>query len=199
MRIFLAIYIFLVLPLVAGVKAKTPQAAQTSQEPCNEGADRWAVKTLTDSSAKKIRLTAIKSSVLEMRSFRPGRKISGKTPRFAEEFKTYEIICRIPEYLREDDGDFHLVLADTLYPDSTIIGEIPNPLCPTVQKSSQINKIASAAAYFVENVKAKGAGKIKPGIYKVKGVCFYDRVHGQKGGAKNGIELHPILSIKKVK
>jgi hypothetical protein len=195
MRLFLAIYFLLVLPIFIG-RAKDP-AIQT-EKPCVEGIDRWSVKTMTDSLAKKVRLTPIKSSILEMRSFKPGRKIGGKTPRFGEEFKTYEIVCRITEYIREADGDFHLVLADTLYPDSTIVGEIPDPLCPSVQKSTQINKITTSRVYFVENVKEK-AGRTKPGIYRVKGIAFFDKVHGQKGGAKNGIEIHPILSIKKLK
>jgi hypothetical protein len=29
----------------------------------------------------------------------------------------------------------------------------------------------------------------------VRGVGFFDKIHGQTGVARNGIELHPVLSI----
>jgi len=34
------------------------------------------------------------------------------------------------------------------------------------------------------------------GLATITGVAFFDRVHGQIGVAPNGIELHPVLSIK---
>jgi hypothetical protein len=40
------------------------------------------------------------------------------------------------------------------------------------------------------------AVKIDPIQVRVTGVGFFDRVHGQNGVAKNGIELHPLLDIK---
>jgi hypothetical protein len=171
---------------------------QEAPKPKCGGVDRWDVKTMTDKEAKKVKLTAVKTSIAKLRAFKPGKKIGDKTPRFNEEFQVYEIICTVTYYSKEEDGDYHLVLADTADPKLTIIGEIPDPLCDRVQPSAQIEKISSARVFFVENVKGK-ANKPKKGIWKIKGVAFYDRVHGQKGVAPNGFELHPILSIKKIK
>lgn len=30
---------------------------------------------------------------------------------------------------------------------------------------------------------------------RVTGVGFYDKIHGQSGVARNGIELHPVLAL----
>jgi hypothetical protein len=40
------------------------------------------------------------------------------------------------------------------------------------------------------------AVSITPTKARLTGVGFFDRVHGQNGGAPNGIELHPILCIE---
>jgi hypothetical protein len=39
------------------------------------------------------------------------------------------------------------------------------------------------------------AVKIDPTPVRVTGVGFFDRIHGQNGVAKNGVELHPVLDI----
>lgn len=38
--------------------------------------------------------------------------------------------------------------------------------------------------------------KVTPTKVRITGVGFFDRTHGQTGGAPNGIELHPVLSLK---
>src|SRR5260370_37385818 len=38
--------------------------------------------------------------------------------------------------------------------------------------------------------------KVEPTPVVVTGVGFFDKVHGQMGVAKNGIEIHPILAIE---
>jgi hypothetical protein len=34
------------------------------------------------------------------------------------------------------------------------------------------------------------------GRVRIRGVGFWDEIHGQTGVAPNGIELHPVLSIR---
>ena len=32
---------------------------------------------------------------------------------------------------------------------------------------------------------------------RVTGVIFFDKVHGQIGGSRNGVELHPVLDVER--
>ena len=33
---------------------------------------------------------------------------------------------------------------------------------------------------------------------RLTGVIFFDKVHGQIGGALNGVELHPVLKVEAI-
>jgi hypothetical protein len=37
------------------------------------------------------------------------------------------------------------------------------------------------------------------GVYVLTGVFFFDKMHGVKGAPPNGAELHPLLTMKKLK
>lgn len=161
------------------------------------GDERWDVKTLTDVDVKKVDFKADTVSVDYLIKIQPDRKISNKLPRFGIEFKSYVVVCGVREYRREEDGDYHLVLYDIKDTAKTMIGEIPLTFCSSVAKSKYAKKFEQATDYFEEKMIDKKY-KVKKGVYKIYGVAFYDKKHGQLGLAPNGIEIHPILSIKKV-
>jgi len=41
-----------------------------------------------------------------------------------------------------------------------------------------------------------GRFRLLTGTATITGVAFFDVIHGQRGVAPNGIELHPVLSFK---
>ena len=171
-------------------------STQNSDIDCS-GEERWNVKTLTDVDAKKINFKADTVTIDYITKIQPDRKISSKLPRFGIEFKTYVIVCGIREYRREEDGDYHLVLYDLKDTTKTMIGEIPFTFCSSVAASKYAKKFEQSTDYFEEKIRDR-KNKTKKGVYKIYGVAFYDKKHNQLGLAPNGIEIHPILSIKKV-
>lgn len=161
------------------------------------GDERWDIKTLTDADAKKVNFKADTVTIDFLRTIIPDRKIGNKIPRFGIEFKTYVIKCDIREYRLEDDGDYHLVLVSLKDTNKTMIGEIPLTFCESVAKSKYTKKFETSRQYFETKVMSK-KNKTKRGVYLIYGTAFYDKIHGQLGVAPNGIEIHPILSIKKI-
>jgi len=168
-------------------------AAQTDAPSC--GVDRIKVKSCSDSDAVKINSTPRKTSIKTLTSKSAPDKISKKLPRTGLEFKTYKIQAKITYWNTQEDGDFHLVLQDLKDSTLTMIGEIPDPNCDEVKNGIFFKQIESARKSF--NLIKWTKNRVLPGIYNITGVAFFDKVHGQKGVAKNGIELHPILSIEK--
>ncbi len=156
---------------------------------------RWDVKTLTDAATNNISFTYADTSISSLINIQPQVTVNNTTPRFGIEFRTYKILCRIREYKLSSDGDYHLVMEDINDPSKTMIGEIPDPNCGAVQNSSHIAEINLARKTFENFVEV--TSQVKPGIYIIQGVAFYDQVHGQLGVAPNGIEIHPILNIVK--
>lgn len=166
------------------------------ESPCG-GKERWDVKTLTDAGINKINFTPDTITIDSLIKIMPNRRIGNTLPRFGIEFKTYVIKCSIREYRKEDDGDYHLVLVSLKDTSKTMIGEIPNPFCSSVFISQYVSKFAETRTYFEQSIILR-RNKTKRGIYLIYGVAFYDKKHSQIGVATNGIEIHPILSIKKL-
>ena len=161
------------------------------------GVDRRAVKVLNDTDAKNISFTAMRTDVVDMTKFKCPEKISRTLPRFEKEFNVYQLNCTIREYRKEEDGDYHLVLQQADDTTITIVGEIINPTCDDLKNNPHLQEYITVRAEFEKYILPKN--KVKGGYYKLKGVCFFDRPHGQLGAAKNGVELHPILSLTKFK
>ena len=158
------------------------------------GIDQWDLKTMTDVYANNVKLTPIKTTVAELRKIPAPIKCLSRTE---EELKTYQVDCKIVDYRLEEDGDYHLVLIDLKDTTLTIVAEIPDYTCPSVAQSKQASKYKKARDEF-EKHKAPNK-KVKDGIYRVVGVCFFDKIHGQLGISDNGIELHPVLKFAKIK
>ena len=76
---------------------------------------------------------------------------------------------------------------------NTMIAEIPSPDCDHGSRFD--GQIASARAAFDGALKATGRFKTAKLSVTIQGVGFFDKIHGQRGVAPNGIELHPVLSI----
>lgn len=157
------------------------------------GTERWSVKTAADDDRKLISTKAQDASIRYLRA-RHTPSTRPQTGRVAPvELTTYRVHARLVEYVREDDGDYHLVLADRA--GRTIIAEIPDPAC--VAHISPL-KAAIRTARTAMDGRFSVTSDFKPAGRHVivKGVGFFDYFHGQTGMAPNDLELHPVTSLR---
>jgi hypothetical protein len=166
----------------------------------NCGTERWDVKTLTDKDTvninfgKKVKTTVAKQARLK----KPVHPIGEDLSRLASETTYYSLDCWLIEYKKEDDKDIHIVLKD-LSCDSTIVAEIPSHLCEEIVHTSHYLKIKKLNEWFEAKIgKPTSKFKIPPTPLKVhiEGIGYFDKIHGQRGMAANGREIHPVLVMK---
>jgi hypothetical protein len=127
--------------------------------------------------------------------------------RAAEEKHIYEVTTTLCAYRAESDGDYHLVLGNE--PENrTIIAEIPKPGDFGSMQSNFADAIYTARVAMdtrfghqeiITDPTQGGpvAAFAEPGNIPVviTGLCFFDFIHGQRGVAPNGLELHPVIKI----
>lgn len=159
------------------------------------GTERWPVKTLTDPGASAVNLSAVVDTSVEALRALPAPVYDDRNSRARPERTVYRVTAKLVGFKQEADQDFHVVLAgDT---GTTMIVEFPSPSC--VAGSRVAAQVASARSAFVKRF-GKPTPKFrrlkKPIKITVTGVGFFDKIHGQTGVAPNGIELHPVLSVK---
>src|SRR5258708_11066849 len=121
--------------------------AQTCGVRC--GVERWAVKTFTDDDTGLVDLAPRSASVLELRALRRPAYVN-EVRRDSIELRTYRVRALLLGWKREsNDDDFHLVIADTSQPDSTMIVELPSARCSRVC-SSRLVEVMTEARRAVE-------------------------------------------------
>jgi hypothetical protein len=163
----------------------------------NCGVERWDVKTLSDRDTSQIDFTAIiKSSVHEQIAIgHPPGKLKS---RVGSERTAYSITCYIIGYKKEKDKDIHIIVKDSFTNDTMVI-EITSPVCPAVQATSRYKQFKEVYAWFESNI-GEPHGSFtylpQPKLVCITGIGFWDHVHGQKGMAANGREIHPVLSVR---
>lgn len=176
---------------------------------CGEhcGTERWAVKTLSDSTVSNVNFTPKKKSVHWLVNATPptgpkpeSRRINGL------EWVNYLVKAVLIGYKKEnEDHDLHVVIAD-LRTGETMIVEFPDSACSGVCSSEHLSEIQQARLDFLNSaaVQERGAPTTtfkrlnKRVIVEVTGVGFWDFKHGQIGLAKNAIELHPVIFYKEL-
>ncbi len=157
------------------------------------GVERWSVKTGTDPQAPSVDLISYISSTIYnfQQSVRPASLPSNGrvAPR---ETTQYRLGATLTKYVRESDSDYHLVIVDSA--GRTMIAEIPAINC--VGAGSPFGPgISHARAQFDARFTATTSMKTTSTAVTIKGVGFWDFLHGQTGVAPNGIEVHPVLDI----
>lgn len=157
------------------------------------GTERWPVKTLTDDDRHRVDLHAKRVSVNYLRH-RTTPAVKPQSARAsAVERTTYRVHARLREYVREADGDYHLVLSDAA--GRTIVAEIPARTC--VGRISPVKAgIIDARARFDRRLDATTSFKTTNLRVVVTGVGFFDFFHGQTGMAPNDLELHPVTGLR---
>lgn len=157
------------------------------------GVERWSVKTGTDPQASSVSLGSYISSTIYNfhQSTRPGSLPSNGrvSPR---ETTQYRLSGTLTKYVREADSDYHLVIKDSA--GRTMIIELPASNC--VGAGSPFGPgISRARSQFDARFTATTSMKTTSTPVTIKGVGFWDYIHGQTGVAPNGIEVHPVLDI----
>lgn len=205
-----ALHEFAVTNPNAGVRAATVPYAQLPEEQQKKavlvqavaqslgcGIERWDVKTGTDPNAGSVNETAKPSTIAELVAFPapppdPPQRVPGEP-----ECQVYTIVAHVDAVKEEADSDFHLALSDGQ--GNTMIAEVPCPGC--CGSSPWLADISAARSAVTAAMAAAGVAQIGPDYSEVSltatitGVGFFDRIHGQRGVAPNGIELHPVRSI----
>lgn len=175
------------LLLGAVVLAGSASAQKPAYVPRHCGYFRWAVKTLSDKDTNTVTMQPESTSVSALSRLAPPFKFINH--RIAPvEFQVYRVRGVIKRVNLQRDFDFHVVIADPDSANNTMIVEIPLAGC-IAHNAVLASKVAASRA-FARTVPA-GA------LVNVVGVGFFDPEHGQPGHARNGVELHPVISISR--
>jgi hypothetical protein len=180
-------------PLAVYFRHDAVGRAQLSLALSSCGTERWSVKTATDDDRHHIDTTPRDASIRYLRarrtpSYRP------QTRRVAPvERTTYRVQARLVDYVREADGDDHLVLEDSA--GRTIIAEIPDPSC-VAHISPLKSAIRTARAHMTSRYSVTSDFKATNQRVVVRGIGFFDYFHGQIGMAPNDLELHPVTGLR---
>ena len=183
------------------------------------GTERWNVKVANDADAPKIEPNPTGPySVAALNAVLPGPVDAGG--RMDVEKKEYTVRGFLSYFKSEDDGDYHVVIADKpgdftrgkVAPNGrSMVVEFPDPACFKGKSglggatSALGQTLAEARAAFEGGTSALNGAKIsKPVAVTVTGVGFFDFDHGQTGrstphpgadGQSKVFELHPVTAI----
>ena len=158
------------------------------------GVERWSIKVGTDADAANVDLIhPARTSINALRSIPVPSATLSLTNRYAPtETTAWVVNGTMTLFKLEADVDYHIVIQDQN--GNTMVTEIPSPAC---------DGAASPFDTAITAVRAKFDGRFTadPNFTSVKvpvqmkGVGFFDFIHGQTGVAPNGVELHPVLDI----
>src|ERR1041384_6220257 len=157
------------------------------------GVERWSVKTGTDADVGLINMSASTATTIQsLRALTAPATLPSNNRVAPTETTIFTLSATLTQYKLESDSDYHLVLSDAS--GNTMIAEIPSPNC--VGAGSPFGPgIQNARSQFDARFTATTSFKTANVPVAVKGVGFFDFLHGQTGVAPNGIELHAILDI----
>src|SRR5262249_29417464 len=155
------------------------------------GFERWPVKTLSDPQAREVDYAPRPATIRYLGSLpaRPG----GQDSRGPLEKRTFAVRARLIAVKREEDSDYHLILAAG---GTTMIAEMPLLGCTA---GGQRRFAMTAARAGLERAVGGPVGSswIHPNLpIRLVGVIFFDFPHGQSGHARNYAELHPVIGFR---
>jgi hypothetical protein len=175
------------LPLLALVLLCALPLRSALSQTTRCGVERWPVKILADPDAQQVNRDPLPATVTQLRGLQrqPGAlplrgRLSGP------ERQVFRVRATVTRIITEDDGDWHLVLADPDNPSATMVAEIPDSAC--AYGTPDASRFAAAR----RDMHAAG----RNALVEFDGVGFYDFLHGQRGMAPNGVEIHPVLHVR---
>lgn len=161
------------------------------------GRERWLPKTLADPARSAVDFTRVVDvTVAQLVALDPRATTVVGGWRWAPiETTVYRVDAMLVALFGESDHDFHLVLADPDHPEVTMIAEIPDPDCATACTSGFASYYSRARRVLMDQTDNGALSRLRPRV-RVTGVGFIDHAHGQRGAARNEVELHPVLAIE---
>lgn len=188
--------------MILGVLLSISLFSQADGKDC-KGFFRWDVKTLTDrGGAELLQQKPADTAMLQLLSVHPPRhffvlsKKDGRLPRFEDEKLVVKVVALIVSVKTERDQDLHITLQS---PDSKdfMISEIPDPACRLFDTIPALREAYTKARMQLAPVTDLLNSTKKPVLVEITGVPFWDARHWWlRGCARNGRELHPVLSVK---
>ncbi len=195
----------ILVPLVLLAIAVLEPLPGTSAPADRCGVWRWDVKTLSDPDASQVNFAPVAGTVSQLHQLAEPSELRSRTPRIAPvEFRVYRVRVQLLEYKREQDRDFHVVVAQQGQPDLTMVVEVVDPTCPGARDSVRLGAMQAIRQEFTTLYGEPTTGfKQVPGqpTAFVTGVGFWDSCRGAhipRGAAPNCIELHPVLDVEPV-
>jgi hypothetical protein len=170
--------------------------AAVDQEALNGscGVERWSVKTGTDADAGLINLqSTTQTTIAALISLPAPTTLPANNRIQPTETTVFQLYATLTEYKLEPDSDYHLVLSDGT--GDTMIAEMPSPAC-VAPSSRLLSGIQNARSEFDARYTTTSSFQTANVPVTIKGVGFFDFLHGQTGVALNGIELHAVLDIQ---
>ena len=153
------------------------------------GSERWNIKTGTDSQAASVSLVPESNTIAALDALpAAGGGTSRESPTETTLWELKDVTLSMIKL--ESDSDYHMVLSDGSH---TMIAEIPYPTCTSGSTWSCF--MTRARSEVDAKFSVSSSPQYPAQTVTVRGVGFFDFIHGQTGVAPNGIELHPVLEI----
>jgi hypothetical protein len=147
-RLLWSVLAGLLLALGGLVPAPHLPSPARANPPDTCGVWRWGVKTLSDGNASQVNFTPRARTIRSLRALVPPDALGKGTPRVRPtEYRVYRLRARLLEHKwvccgGDDDGDYHLVLADPRNRARTMVAEIPDPACPGARNSARVSALS---------------------------------------------------------
>jgi hypothetical protein len=175
-----------VFTVVLGLVFCAPAAGPQGRLMC--GVQRWPVKIWADDDAATVQRDSVRAaSIPALRALlRPSGPFPHRGRIGPEERTVYRVRAQLAQVLAESDGDFHLLLRDSVDASATLVAEIPDSAC------------AVGTGHEAQYAEVRRTLRQLPrqAMVEVEGIGFFDTLHGQRGMAPNGFELHPVLQLR---
>ena len=186
----------LTLVLVASVVTGFAATSSKGRGAASCGVERWSIKTLQDPAGRALNLSAYKTTTVSALRSQPVKRGPGGSRGAGVESTVFKLRARLVEAKLESDSDIHLVIRD-LASNGTMIVEFPLVTCASSATAGAKTRMKNARSAFVAACGMPSDTSFEPlqGKATIRGVGFFDFLHGQSGVAPNGIELHPVLKL----
>ena len=158
------------------------------------GVERWAVKTLSDPDRERVQRRPVDVTIEALVALPRPVVLSPEVRADPVEVTVYRVEARLLWLFAEADGDYHLVLASPRDTTITMIAEVPDPGCAGACASGFATVYGQVRQKMMDYLNSPQS-EARP-LVRITGVGFFDYLHGQRGVAPNGLELHPVLDVE---
>ncbi len=165
------------------------------------GRPRWMVMTATDPGADGIVRVPVPATIEWLLSQPRPNALSEASPpqaslhkRFAPvETTLWSVEAQVIEVNHTEDGDYHLILRSSS--GKTMVAELPDPRRMT-HASRFAKDMTDARRYLVSSLQPGEGVKEVNARMRIVGVGYFGRADPLESSARNGVQLHPVISLR---